>query len=108
MLGYPNMSPSHVVEQAPPAPGHALRISLDGKSIAVFNVGSALYAIDADCTIVRGPLEKGRVEGSVVTCPWHGSEFDLTSGEVRRGPAVRPVAHYPARIENEKLVIDLP
>ena len=83
-------------------------MSVDGHTIAIFNLGPALHAIDAACTHVRGPLEKGRVEGTVVTCPWHGSQFDLTTGEVRRGPAALPVKTYPIRVENQKLVIDLP
>ncbi|HEV2166488.1 MAG TPA: Rieske 2Fe-2S domain-containing protein [Thermoplasmata archaeon] len=102
------MATPHVVVEPPPARGHALRVSLNGRQIAVFNLGTALYALNAECTHVRGPLDQGRIEGSVVVCPWHGSEFDLASGAVRRGPAVRPVARYPVRIENQKLVIDLP
>ncbi|HEV2519981.1 MAG TPA: non-heme iron oxygenase ferredoxin subunit [Thermoplasmata archaeon] len=102
------MAPSHTLEQSPPAPGTAIRVSLEGKAIAVFNLGPNLYAIDAACTHVHGPLERGRVEGGVVTCPWHGSQFDLATGEVRRGPATQPVHRYAVRVEAQKLVIDLP
>lgn len=102
------MSPAHLVEQPPPPPGRAVRLSVEGRAIAVFNLGPALYAIDAACTHVRGPLEQGRVEGNLVTCPWHGSQFDLRTGEVRRGPASQPVKTYPVRVENQKLVVDLP
>jgi nitrite reductase/ring-hydroxylating ferredoxin subunit len=102
------MTTAHVVEQPPPPIGTATRVAVAGRSIAVFNVGGTLYAIDAACPHVRGPLEKGRVEGTVVTCPLHGSEFDLQTGAVRRGPATRPVQRYATRVENGKLVIDLP
>lgn len=81
---------------------------VDGRAIAVFNLGTALYAIDANCTHVRGPLEKGPITGDLVTCPWHGSQFDLRTGEVRRGPATQPVRCYPVRVENQRLVVEIP
>jgi nitrite reductase/ring-hydroxylating ferredoxin subunit len=102
------MSPTVVIEPPPPPPGRAVRVTVEGRPIAVFNLGPTLAAVDADCTHVRGPLEKGPVEGNVVTCPWHGSQFDLLTGAVRRGPAARPVKKYPVRVENQKLVIELP
>lgn len=103
------MSPAHSVDApAPPPPGRAVRVVVEGRTIAVFNLGTGLYAIDAACTHVRGPLEKGEVSGGIVTCPWHGSQFDVRTGEVRRGPAVQPVRSYPVRIENQKLVVELP
>ncbi len=102
------MPPTHALEQAPPSPGAAVSVTVNGRPLAVFNVGSTLLAIDAGCTHVNGPLEKGRVEGNIVTCPWHGSQFDLRTGEVRRGPAARPVKTYPVRVENGMLVVDLP
>jgi 3-phenylpropionate/trans-cinnamate dioxygenase ferredoxin component len=102
------VSPAHVIEQAPPPAGSTVRVMVEGRAIAIFNLGATLYAIDANCTHVRGPLEKGRVEGSLVTCPWHGSQFDLRTGEVRRGPATQPVKSYSVRVENQKLVIELP
>jgi len=103
------MPPAHVIEQPPPpAPGSAVRVVVEGRAIAVFNLGPALYAIDAACTHVRGPLERGKVDGTLVTCPLHGSVFELRTGEVRRGPATQPVKSYPVRVENQKLVLDLP
>jgi nitrite reductase/ring-hydroxylating ferredoxin subunit len=102
------MTPSHAVDQPPPAPGRAVRVTVEGRSVAVFNLGTAMYAIDAACTHIRGPLDQGRVEGTLVTCPWHGSQFDLRTGAVKRGPAAQPVKTYPVRIENQKLVIDVP
>jgi nitrite reductase/ring-hydroxylating ferredoxin subunit len=102
------VTPAHVVEQPPPPPGTAIRVSVGGREIAVFNLGSTFHAIDAACTHVHGPLDKGRVEGNVVTCPWHGSQFDVRTGEVRRGPATQPVMSYPVRVENRKLVIEVP
>ncbi|MCI4350781.1 MAG: Rieske 2Fe-2S domain-containing protein [Thermoplasmata archaeon] len=92
----------------PPAPGGAVRAVVGGKTVAIFNVAGTLRAIDARCTHVGGPLDQGTVNAGVVTCPLHGSQFELATGAVRRGPAARPVTSYPVRIENGHLVVDLP
>ncbi|HEV2317021.1 MAG TPA: Rieske (2Fe-2S) protein [Thermoplasmata archaeon] len=92
---------------SPPPPGAAILVEVAGRSIAVFNLGSQLAAIDAKCTHVGGPLVEGAVSGSNVTCPWHGSEFDLTTGAVKRGPATRPVRSYPIRAQGSGLAIDI-
>jgi len=43
-----------------------------------------------------------------VTCPWHGSQFDLDTGQVMRGPAVAPVRTYSARLDGGVLVVEVP
>ncbi|HEY6238111.1 MAG TPA: Rieske 2Fe-2S domain-containing protein, partial [Thermoplasmata archaeon] len=58
------------------------------------------------CTHVGGPLDQGSVSGLQVTCPLHGSVFDLATGSVVRGPAFRPVTAYRARIEGTALVLE--
>lgn len=90
----------------PPEPGKALRVTVDGTAVAVFNVGSLLYGVDEKCTHVGGPLDRGAVSGTTVTCPWHGSQFDLRTGAVVRGPASRPVKSYRVHAEADGLSID--
>ncbi len=89
-----------------PAPGSAIRVTLENTPVAVFNVGGLLYAVDARCTHVGGPLEKGPVSGTTVTCPLHGSQFDLPTGRVLRGPAVRPLKTYRVREDPDGLSIE--
>ena len=67
-------------------PGSALLVG----EAAVFNVGS-LCATQAKCTHRQGPLSEGRLDGSTVTCPKHGSQFNVCTGEVQRGPATDPL-----------------
>ena len=55
--------------------------------VAVFNVGGTFYATQARCTHKQGPLSEGKLEGSTVTCPWHGAQFNVCTGAVLRGPA---------------------
>jgi nitrite reductase/ring-hydroxylating ferredoxin subunit len=90
----------------PPEPGKAVRVHVDGADVAIFNVGGNLYGIDAKCSHVGGPLDQGHVSGTTVTCPWHGSEFDVTSGAVIRGPATRPEKGYRVRVESDGIVVD--
>lgn len=89
------------------APGTGAVVDAQGTAIAVFNVGGTFYAIANACTHVGGPLGEGRLEGTTVTCPWHGSQFDVTSGRVLKGPARRPVATYPVRVRGNDVFVVL-
>ena len=89
-----------------PEEGRAVRVDAHGTPVAVFREDGQLFAVDARCTHVGGPLERGRVNGTQVTCPLHGSVFDLRTGAVIRGPATRPVTAYRARVEGETLVLE--
>jgi nitrite reductase/ring-hydroxylating ferredoxin subunit len=62
------------------------------RKIAVANVGGELHGFDDTCTHRGCSLAQGTLEGTVVTCPCHGSQFDVTTGAVVRGPATEPVA----------------
>jgi nitrite reductase/ring-hydroxylating ferredoxin subunit len=50
-------------------------------------------------------LHEGDIDGLGVTCPWHGSRFDLTDGSVRRGPATAPQPTYDARVRDGRIEI---
>jgi nitrite reductase/ring-hydroxylating ferredoxin subunit len=90
------------------APGTGTVVDAAGQRIAVFNVGGTFYAVANACSHRGGPLGEGRLEGTTVTCPWHGSQFDVTSGQVRRGPAQTAVAVYPVRVEGNDVIVSLP
>ena len=74
-----------------------------GKKIAVANVDGAFYAFDDTCTHRQCSLAGGDLEETTVICPCHGSEFDVRSGAVLRGPAREPVGVYEARVEGGSL-----
>jgi nitrite reductase/ring-hydroxylating ferredoxin subunit len=90
----------------PPEPGTAIRVTVENSAVAVFNVGGLLFGVDAKCTHVGGPIDKGRVTDTTVTCPWHGSQFDLRTGAVARGPAIKPLKSYRVQVEADGLAID--
>jgi nitrite reductase/ring-hydroxylating ferredoxin subunit len=78
-------------------PGSALLVG----DVAVFNVAGHVCATQAKCTHRQGPLSEGRLDGSTVTCPWHGAQFDVCSGAVLRGPAVNPLRTYRVVVDGE-------
>jgi len=88
-------------------PGQGKLIEVENRRIALFNVGGTYYAIDDTCTHAGGPLSEGPVERDVVTCPWHGSKFKISTGEVLSPPARRGVASYPVRVEGSDIKIEL-
>jgi nitrite reductase/ring-hydroxylating ferredoxin subunit len=77
-------------------PGAALLVG----DAAVFNVAGKLCATQAQCTHRGGPLSEGRLDGSTVTCPWHGAQFEVCSGAVLRGPARDPLRTRPVVVQD--------
>jgi nitrite reductase/ring-hydroxylating ferredoxin subunit len=78
-------------------PGSALLVG----DAAVFNVAGGFRATQAKCTHRGGPLNEGKLDGSTVTCPWHGSQFNVCTGAVLRGPATEPVKTYRVIVDGE-------
>jgi nitrite reductase/ring-hydroxylating ferredoxin subunit len=69
--------------------------------VAVFNVSGSLCATQAKCTHRQGPLSEGKLDGSTVTCPIHGSQFNVCTGEVLRGPAKDPLRTYRVIVDGD-------
>jgi len=78
-------------------PGSALLVG----DVAVFNVAGSFCATQGKCTHRQGPLSEGILEGSTVTCPYHGAQFNVCTGEVLRGPAQEPLKTYRVIIDGE-------
>lgn len=79
---------------------------IDGTKVSVAAAGGHLYAFDDACTHMGCSLGEGKIEGTIVTCPCHGSQFDVTSGGVIRGPAQRPVRSRSVQTEGDDLLIE--
>jgi len=77
-----------------------------GTMVNVASVGGHLNAIDDTCTHRACSLAKGKLDGTTVTCPCHGSQFDVTSGAVLRGPAQQPVRSRLVQVEGEDLLVE--
>jgi nitrite reductase/ring-hydroxylating ferredoxin subunit len=81
--------------------------AVGGNRIAIASVGGAFYAFGDTCTHQGCSLAEGDMEGTTVTCPCHGSQFEVTTGDVLRGPAREPVRSYPVRLESGMLRVEV-
>jgi nitrite reductase/ring-hydroxylating ferredoxin subunit len=82
------------------APGQSKLIRVDAQAVAVYNVGGDFFATQEECTHARGPLSEGDLNGRVITCPLHGSRFDVTTGKVLAGPAREPLKTFRVTVES--------
>jgi nitrite reductase (NADH) small subunit len=87
------------------APGQIRELQVQQITIAVANVGGQFHAISNTCLHRGGPLGQGSLQGHVVTCPWHGWSFDVTSGKVNSNQAVG-VACYPVELRGDDVYVD--
>jgi len=59
-------------------------VNVAGRQILLARVGDKYYAVDNLCPHMKGNLSQGKLEGTVITCPLHGSQFDISNGQVVR------------------------
>ena len=78
--------------------GHGIVAEINGKTLAIFNVDGQFRAIDNTCLHRGGPLGEGEVEGNVVTCPWHGWQYNVETGVCVNNPAAK-VECYQVKVE---------
>ncbi len=89
------------------AEGTGLEVEHEGRIFAIFRLAGEFRAIDGMCAHQCGPLADGPVEGSTVTCPWHGWRFDVRDGRclTGRAPAQRV---FDVRIDGRDVLVDVP
>jgi nitrite reductase/ring-hydroxylating ferredoxin subunit len=91
------------------APGSMREIDLDGHPILIIHHMDQVYATSARCT--QGVLSQGRLQGNRLSCPRHGSVFDIKSGIVLQGPFGAMKTHelpvFHTRVENGQIEVDL-
>jgi len=82
-----------------------MRVDVAGHRIALFLIGTDVYAIGDRCSHAEASLAEGEVFDGAVECPRHGSEFDLRTGEPTSFPATRPVPVYDAEIDGSDVFV---
>jgi nitrite reductase/ring-hydroxylating ferredoxin subunit len=87
--------------------GRALEVEHDGRIYALFNVQGVISAIDGICPHQGGPLADGALEGTCVTCPWHGWQFDVQSGKTPLGGKIKQSV-FDVRIEGRDILVAVP
>jgi len=87
--------------------GKARQVTVNGKTIGLYNVGGTVYAIADTCPHRGAPLWEGELDGTELTCPWHGARFDLTTGAHLCPPAPTGVASYKVQVVGDEIQVDV-
>jgi nitrite reductase (NADH) small subunit len=92
------------VEDCPP--GCALELVAGDRIVALFHADGQFYALDGVCPHQGGPLGKGALHGCVVTCPWHGWQFDVRTGQHLTNRSVRHDS-FPVKVEAGEVFVGI-
>ena len=84
--------------------GEGRMFEVNGRRVAVFNSDGKFYAIDNTCEHQGGPLAEGELEDGVVTCPWHGRTYDVTTGQSPDDPDTC-VARFEVKVEGDDVLV---
>lgn len=88
-------------------PGTGQEFTVGGRIVALFNVAGQFHAIDGICAHQGGPLAKGKLTEGVVTCPWHGWQFQVATGEHCLNPRICQTS-FEVRVEAGAVFVRLP
>ena len=101
--------------------GTMKKATVEGRDLLLVRVDGRYYATNHSCPHMGGLLSLGRLDGTIVTCPRHGSQFDVTSGRVIRWThwtgivlilakmykRPRPLKTYPTQTEGDRVLVDM-
>lgn len=87
-------------------PGTGKVCEVGDKQIALFHVDGKFVACNNTCPHRGGPLGEGDLAGTVVTCPWHGWQFDVVTGVSPVNPAAKIVT-YPVKVEQDAIFVEV-
>lgn len=87
--------------------GELMAVEADGEPVCLAKVDGKLYAFTDNCTHIGGPLNEGELDGEVLTCPWHGAQFNVCSGKVLRGPARQDIQTYAVQVDDDDILVSL-
>src|SRR5687767_6605078 len=87
-------------------PGDSRELVAGDRVVALYNVAGTYHALDGVCPHQGGPLGKGRLEGCIVTCPWHGWQFDVTTGQHQASQSLRHPM-YPTKVEEGEVWVEI-
>jgi nitrite reductase/ring-hydroxylating ferredoxin subunit len=85
--------------------GSLREVKVNGEDVALANVDGEIYAFAGTCTHRGGPLGQGDLDGDVVTCPWHGGQFNVRTGEVIAMPPDENIRTYPVQVEGNEIKV---
>lgn len=100
----PRWIPLAKVAECPP--GESRELVADDRIVALYNIEGVFHALDGVCPHQGGPLGKGKLTGCVVTCPWHGWQFDVTTGQHQLNARLQQ-PRFAVRVEGDTVMVDL-
>ena len=89
-----------VADLADVPPGEMTLVDFQGEPVALANVGGTIYAFSDACTHMAGDLSQGLLEDAIVTCPLHGGQFDVTSGQAVAEPPTEKLKTYRVQVND--------
>ena len=87
-------------------PGTGKEVMAGDQVVALFNVEGAIHALDGICPHAGGPLAEGTLRGTIITCPWHGWQFDVTDGRNCLNPKICHT-RFKVRVEGTDVYVDI-
>ena len=88
-------------------PGQMKKISINGNEVIVINIDGTYFAIDDTCTHAGGSLSEGNLDGSTITCDWHGAQFECKDGKLLKFPAkINDLRSYKVVIESDNIFVE--
>lgn len=104
-----------VAEAADVPAGSMKAVDVKGVEVLIVNVGGRHYAMGNKCTHAGGRLSEGKLDGNIVTCPKHGSKFDITTGRSVQGPKIaflklkaKDDSSYEVKVEGGAITVGIP
>jgi nitrite reductase (NADH) small subunit len=87
-------------------PGQCKTVSVNGTDLAIYNVAGKIYATANACPHRGGSLGEGLLEGSLITCPRHGWQFDVVTGCLATNPQAT-VQTYPVQVSGDDIAVQI-
>ncbi len=87
-------------------PGSCRTVQAGGQAIALFNCEGTFHAIDNTCAHRGGPLGEGTLDGTTVTCPWHGWQWDVTTGANAMGMPQK-LRRFETKVEGDGVMVEV-
>lgn len=88
--------------------GEMRAVDLGGEEVVVARVGGKCHAFGGICSHEGAPLVDGELDGEIVTCPWHFTEFDITTGKVKDGVTDEAIPTYSVAVDGDEVVVSKP
>ncbi len=102
------MSRFKVAKTSDIPPGQLHKVSVEQKEIVIVNIDGDFFAMDDTCTHAGASISDGKLDGSIVTCDWHGAQFDCKTGKLEKFPAkINDLKSYKVSIESDDIFVEV-